>query len=260
MADVAVMELLREALKPWPAVTDYEAVLAEALAKEPAYYGREAYIRGFQKAATDAAWFARYLVSNADMEGYSGRQLWHYAQSVEDSALRREMQRHARDELRHSKIFGQLLCLIFPHLDTASVRRRLEAFAPSVETLPKANKATRRGQEELVMTMALANLHELKALILERLLEPILLAYSPGSVAAKVQSLAATLIRDELRHIHYTAEFLDKCLRTEEAEFVREALFDFHRTLNSVTESEHESASLGERLVASERHPARDMV
>ena len=51
---------------------------------------------------------------------------------------------------------------------------------------------------------------EIRALILQHLLRPVMLAYAPASSIRVLTAASDMLIRDEARHIGYTAKFFEE--------------------------------------------------
>lgn len=213
----------------------YAAALEHACESGPPYgvawFGRE-----FRRLADDPSWFASLLVSDVDLEGYSASQLWSYADGVADPAFAVGLRVHAADEARHSRMFASLLFTLFPRLETPELRDRLKGLAPPLA--PAGVAAPAPGgplDEEQLNSAILINLHEVKALMLERLLRPALLDYAPEPQRARVAAVADRLIADEINHIRYSAAFIQSAAAAGRHDEVMDAMADFQETLNAVT-------------------------
>lgn len=236
-----VAELVQEALAEGSSLPHYSRALKAAFASAPPPYGERSFGDEFRCMARDPSWLAGLLVSNADLEGYSGRQLWLYANGVQDPDFASEMRQHARDEVSHSKLFARLLFELFPTLATDSRRRELAAMARPLREIPATPKAPWQ-LEELLNSVILINLHEVKALVLERLLEPVLLAYAGAASLSSCERMAERLLADEVEHIRYTARFVERAAEEGSEDYVLNAFRDFQGAINQVTRDEVEQA------------------
>jgi rubrerythrin len=235
-----VSELTLDALGGDDALPFYGRALRLACEQEPPPYGMRWFGDEFRRLARDPGWFAGLLHSDAELEGYSARQLWLFADSVPTPAFAEQLRKHARDEARHSKLFARLLLRLFPQFDTEPGRRELAAFSPTLELAgspPPADwrsTGDRRTTDELLNAVILINLHEVQALILERLLQPCLVAYAEPQDRQHVAKVADALIRDELEHIRYTARFLEAA-SSEHGDYIEVAMTDFQSVLNQLS-------------------------
>ncbi|MDF1662302.1 MAG: ferritin-like domain-containing protein [Planctomycetota bacterium] len=232
-----VASITLEALNIGDALPYFQRALNHALTKHPPPYSYNNFASNYRQLAKKPAWFAGLLMSDADLEGYSAKQLWAYSDSLADPDFAHEMRRHARDEGRHARMFGGLLFTLFPHLAAEENREKLQAMAPKlVDSKAPERKTTRAVPiEESLNSAILINLHEIKALILEQLLTPTLAAYAEASDRRSVTQIAQRLIQDEVEHIRYTAEYIEKAANSGYQEYIMEAVSDFQRTLNQVT-------------------------
>lgn len=220
-----------------PPLEAYSHALRRAARAAAPIYGTARFGRSFRARACDPRWFAGLLVSDADLEGYSAQQLWRYADTLpaEHAEIAAAIRRHAADESRHARVFGNLALTVFPSLDCAELRSRLQAMAPDLGRELRLESGDARPLDELLSTLVLINLFEIKALILVRLLAPVALAYCPEPRRGKVAAMTRALVADELRHIGYTAAFLDRAARAGHAAFIGDAMADFQATLNITT-------------------------
>jgi hypothetical protein len=209
----------------------YRRVLRRTCEREAPPYGERGFGVELRRLARDPGWFAGLLFSNAELEGDSARQLWNYAAAVEET-FAAEMRKHAADEARHSKLFGRLLLRLFPNFDTDAQRRELAALSPAL-----SGRAPVGGQwkpDELLNSVILVNLYEVKALILGKLLAPLLVAYAEPEDRDHIERVTGVLLNDEVEHIRYTARFIERSSR-ENGEGIEAAFVDFQRELNRMS-------------------------
>lgn len=224
---------------------NYYAALNNACESNPPPYGESWFGEEYRRMSRDPSWFANLLISDADLEGYSAKQLWIYANCVTDSALAHDLRLHAIDEARHSRLFGKLLFTIFPSTVTTELREKLEEMSPKLQ-IKEVNEEVDNSQimtyDESLNSLILINLFEIKALVLQRLLQPTLFAYGNSGMNPRIQSTTNSLIVDEIRHISYTAKYLEKAATTGYYDYICMAMADFQKYLNHVTLDQFETA------------------
>lgn len=220
----------------------FSRALENALETNPPPYGESWFGEKYRFMVRNPSWFASLLVSDVDLEGYSAKQLWAYANTVSHIEFAKGLQKHAIDEARHSRMFANLLFTVFPKLKTEELCWKLNEMSPRLkisEATFGATDAAERPFEELLNSAILISLHEIKALILEQFLCPTLTAYSPLAQHRKIAILTNQLISDEIQHIRYSAEFIEAAA-LKHHEYIFEAVADFQRVINSVTLDEIE--------------------
>jgi hypothetical protein len=216
----------------------YGLALENALGANPPPYGVRWFGERYRRMARNPSWFASLLVSDVDLEGYSAKQLWAYASIVSNPTFANGLRAHAIDEARHSKMFANLLFTIFPKLRTEELSHKLDEMAPDLkitEAIRPETDSIERPFEELLNSAILINLHEIKALILEHLLRPTIMAYCSSREQVRVGRLMNRLISDEIRHIRYSAEFIGDAALRGYREHIFDTMADFQRVLNLVT-------------------------
>jgi hypothetical protein len=215
--------------------THYLALLDDAFVATPPHYATQVFGDLFRKCGQDPSWLASLLASDSYMEGYSGRRLWQYAGLLQDQELAQRMQKHAMDEVRHSKIFARALIKTFPVLASDVLRNDLARNAPDLETVPiRTLDDPVPDAEEVLTSLILINLFEIKALVLGMLIKPLVIAHSPERNRALLGKMLDTIIADEARHISYSAEFIESACLNGQRDRVRHAFRDFQSTLNQV--------------------------
>lgn len=223
----------------------YCTFLRNSCETNPPPYGEHWFGKEYRRMARNPSWFANLLISDADLEGYSSKQLWIYANSVNDSKMSKDLKRHAIDEARHSKIFGKILFLIFPEIATDELREKLNEMSPSlslngIETSELNTVSV--SYKETLNSLILINLFEIKALLLQRLLQPTLFAYGNSELNPKIQRSTNSLIADEIRHISYTAEYLEAAASIGYSDYIYSAMSDFQKYLNQITLEQFKTA------------------
>ncbi len=240
-----VAKITLAALGDTQALPFYRQALQSACRFAPPPYGQRAFGEAFRRSARDPSWFAPELVSNVDLEGYSAAQLWSYAGSVDAALAAQKMRAHARDEAAHSRLFARLTFTLFPHLDRPENRLRLASMAPDFSrATPLASQ--RRTFDELLDSLLLINLHEVKALLLQRLLRPLLSAYAAPESRQGVLRIADRLLWDEVEHIRYTAQLIERAADEGYRDYITEAMADFQEVLSAVTLDELAQATAGD--------------
>lgn len=217
---------------------NYYSALNNACEFNPPPYGKNWFGEEYRRMSRDPSWFANLLISDADLEGYSAKQLWIYASSVTDSALAHDLRFHAIDEARHSRMFGKLLFTIFPNTATDELREKLEEMSPKLqikEVNEPVNNFETMSYHEILNSLILINLFEIKALLLQHLLRPTLFAYGTSDLNPRIQSTTNSLIVDEIRHISYTAKYLENAANIGYFDYICTAMSDFQKYLNHIT-------------------------
>ncbi|MEZ2310493.1 hypothetical protein AB6809_28010 [Paraburkholderia sp. RCC_158] len=218
----------------------YAKLLAHAFTGNEPPYGRAWFGNEFRRRSRDQEWLISLLLSNVDMEGYSAGRLWEYSQRLGQTAIARGVRKHAYDEAKHSRMFARITFNTFPRIATEKLRTKLHGCAPKFESVPSGAKAEFESYDfqELLNSLILINLFEIKALFLERLLTPVILAHAPDANRAKLERAMAIIVTDEVGHISYTADFLAALARQGYQEQVMVSMREFQTVLNEVTEKE----------------------
>ena len=174
------------------------------------------------------------------MEGYSAGRLWGYGATIEDRETSLSMQRHAKDEAKHSRMFAKLLFDVFPDLESKKLKVQLAQYAPNLRSRTTQTETNEKSPpfDEVLNSMLLINLFEIKALFLGHLLKPVMIAHAPPKNRERINNFMDTIIGDEARHIQYSADFIENACKKGYRDFVSKALPEFQDTLNLVTTSE----------------------
>ena len=221
---------------------NYDKILSGSFDLTPPPYGKKYFSKEYFRMARNSGWFAGLLISDADIEGYSAGRLWDYTYGVEDQKFKEGMRAHALDEARHSRLFTRMLFRLFPELETEKRSAEMLKMAPDLKPLQKIQTASKDffTFEEVLNSAILINLYEIKALIMLKLLGPTLTAYCDSSEKTWAKQVTSALIKDEARHIGYTADFIEKACNRGYKNYVSDAVEEFQKALNEVTTGELE--------------------
>ncbi len=163
-------------------------------------------------------------------EGFEGRALLHEISArAEDRGLREKLARHAADEARHERLFGELVVALGgtpgPVPAVALACGDAPTFLAEFDRLAERSRHLDRveGDREGAITDLLAALLviERKAVLAMTVLKPALPLGHPGRL-----TLAAVLA-DEGRHVAWVTEELDRRSATGQRERVERALARF---------------------------------
>jgi hypothetical protein len=180
-------------------------------------------------------------MSDVDMEGYSAARLWQYGKSVGWGLASLGLQQHAVEEAKHSRIFSKILFELFPYLATKELVGKLDSCSPRIDSSEIVSSTSWEAGpnfEEVLNSMLLVNLYEIKALYLEHLLRPVVTAYANETSITKLDRMMALLIRDEINHIRYSAEIINIACQNGYRSYCEQALSEFTSTLDRVVEAE----------------------
>lgn len=218
----------------------YESILRHAVISAPPPFAEKCYGRQYFHLATKADWFANSLVANAALEGYGARQIWKFADRISNDSYADAVRVHASDESRHSTMFVAMLQMVFPgaSIDTMT-QDALDAMQPrfAIRTPPiiKRPQSELLSGERLLDELIQVHITEIRALVLQYLLRSALLAYAKPPHEHRLERMSSLLIRDEARHIDYTARIFEQEACAGSKEFLFEAFTDRLRDFNALT-------------------------
>lgn len=133
-------------------------------------------------------------------------------------------------------MFGAALLKTFPSLDEPGLRKNLQNNCPVLSLVEATVHALDPpSDDELLSSMLLVNLFEVKALVLGLLTKPVVIAHAPEENRRSLQKIFDVIIEDEARHIKYSADYIEAACLRGETDIIRCALHDFQATLNQVT-------------------------
>jgi len=219
----------------------YDMALVAACNASPPPFGDKEYGDIYRSNARDPGWVALSLLTAAQSEGEGARHLWDMAACTPDREIARQMQQHAIDEARHSRLYVTLLGLIFPVAADAKLRRQLMRLSPGyTRNSPLAPAAgSPYAYPATVDELIQMNIAEIRTRIYHLLQRPVLLdRYCKPEQRPRVLQILDWLLTDETRHIAYTARLIERSAQTSGSEHVAELIRERVKDFNEVTEQE----------------------
>jgi len=219
----------------------FEDMLVHSMNVAPPPFGENWFGRHYFELARNVDWFANSLVANAALEGYGSRQIWTFSNKIDNDIYVDAIRQHSLDESRHSTVFVRILSLLFPQADIdPDIQRQIEEVQPHFNSsnhpaIVKLPESQRINSEQFLSEIVGIHLTEIRALVLQLLLRPTLLAYSSNSTRQKLDSLSSMLIRDEARHIEYAANIIQQEAEKGHKELLFSLFEERLREFNEVT-------------------------
>lgn len=242
LANLLIENLRQFGYPPFPV---YERLIKHCYSKLPPF-ATDWYGRRYFELARDPEWFANSLISNSALEGYGATQIWKFSNKMNREDYASALRQHALDESRHSTMFVRMLQFTFPNIELDEETstqigllqpKYTKRKHPPIETLPEEELIV--GDDALNELMQV-HITEIRALILQFLLRPVLLKYAPSSSSKVLTSSSDTLIRDECRHIGYSAKFFEDAANLGKEDFLFDAFEKNVSNFNDLTLEELE--------------------
>lgn len=229
----------------------YMTFLKEACEIHPPPHGMGWYGNLYRKLARKPDWFANSLIINADKEGYGSKQIWKFSRLIDNQKYANLVRAHSMDESRHSKMFIAMFDMLFPTEMEAEFRAQLKAFSPGYTkqnhppTEPPSPDQI-MDEQTVIDELIQVNQVEIRALILQLLLRPVLQAYANPEDRPKLARMSEILIHDEAKHIEYSAYCIEDYIKRGNREWVRQMMIDRQASVNQISleEVELEGVSL----------------
>jgi hypothetical protein len=118
-------------------------------------------------------------------------------------------------------------------------KRRSQLFQVTEQLI--AEGQTSLQEEQLMDHLVQMNMGEIRTRAHMLLLSPIIYTLTPESAKARVRNILEGLVTDEIRHISYTARFIESWCRSGDSKrllaLYRQRLHDFHRLTIDQTEA-----------------------
>lgn len=203
----------------------------------------------FQCASSVPDWLPTVVLANADAESQGSEKLfWLWRGSVTNRSIADDVLIHARDEARHSRVFLGLVSDAFPTYSRGSdLRRKRDGLfkVPSPESAERFWMPTEHLMDHLVQM----NMGEIRTRAHMLLLAPVIYALTASPAKRRVEQVLTGLVTDEVRHIAYTARFIEGWCLDGDAQRIgalyKERLADFHLLTIRQTEATLRSYGLG---------------
>lgn len=218
----------------------YCAAIDRALKEEPPPFDTQQYADTYRGASADVRWMAISLITNAEREGDGAKRLWSLAACADDGDEKPLLKSHAIDESRHALYYLTILDLTFPTVVAPSFRAELNKLSPGfsvhhplvpVEGSPYAKKPSL--DDFLQMNIA-----EIRTTIHHIMQRPAIAQHCSDSRRSRIGSIQDALLRDELRHVAYTADLIERRARRVNAGDVADLFRQRFRDFNRITTEE----------------------
>ncbi len=218
---------------------NYITFLQEACEINPPPHGMAWYGKLYRQLARKSEWFANSLIINADKEGYGSRQIWKFSQLIENQKYADLVRTHSMDESRHSKMFITMLDILFPSEMEAEFRATLKAFSPGYTKqnhppIEPSSPDKLMNEQTIIDELIQVNFVEIRALVLQLLLRPVLLAYAKPENRHKLLRMSEILVHDELKHIEYSAYCIEDYIQRGNRNWIREMMIERQASVNQV--------------------------
>ncbi|TYC53906.1 hypothetical protein FMN50_13700 [Rhodobacterales bacterium] len=193
----------------------YMSALEYALAAAPPPYDTREYDDLFRISSEDATWMAVSLITNAEREGDGAKRLWSLAACSRHDTEQHLLKTHAVDESRHALYYLRLLDIAFPGITDPAFRVKLQALSPRfgmeqdlfpVEGSPYAKVPT-------IDDFIQMNIAEIRTTIHHLMQRKALRKHCDDVAFGRIEPLLDALLRDELRHVGYTADLIENFAR-----------------------------------------------
>jgi hypothetical protein len=234
-----------------PVAPIYVDLLQTATETNPPPYGKAWYGKAYRQSARQAEWFAESLILNAYEEGTGAGYVWQFAAQSPHPQFVELIRNHAIDESRHSKMFATLLDTLFPTQIENTMRERVKSFAPGYKPGDEVKPQARQLNElEAIDRLIQTNLLEIRALVLQLLLRPVLQAYAQPQDLERVRAMSDRFIYDETQHVAYTAHCISEYWQWGDREWLRETIIAHQAHVNCLFMGEEEVDTLRSELSA----------
>jgi hypothetical protein len=188
---------------------DYGRALRAACAASPPPFGSAWYGDRYRYYASDPSWFANSLIANAAKEGEGSSSLWSLSSRIKEEEVADLVRRHAIDESRHARFYISLLKLTFPELNEEVQAQQLSSLSPGYTARDHPERTDPSPEEQVLDELIQMNIGELRTLIHQMLMGPVIVLHSPPNCRRRMQALMDGLGRDERIHVGYTAKLID---------------------------------------------------
>ena len=185
--------------------------------------------------STMPGWLAELIIGNACVEMDGGVKLSCLAQQASfHEEANHKLSLHSQDEKRHSHLYIKIAELAFPHLFSQSQRSSIDDDISSIKTNTSTYK-TDFNKDILIDAIIQINMIEMRTWTNIKLLTPLIFAFSPEHNRLHIKRLLTSLIKDEVRHISYTAKFIDTWLKNNERNYVESVYKKRLKQFNEMT-------------------------
>ena len=219
-------------------IEHYSQSLTIACSKYQPPFGMAWYGDQYRSYAKDPLWLAASLVANAEVEGDGARKLWKIAGYAEREREAKLVQQHAVDEARHARLYIYMLERVFPGAMDPTLEVAAKAMSPAISMREALPRSTSVPKLRLLDDLVQMNIGEIRTRIHQQLLRPVILAHCPPAERSQIGHSLDVLLKDETRHIAYTAELIEEHSKCGYEEFVSVTMAERLAQFNEITLNE----------------------
>jgi hypothetical protein len=198
----------------------YEAALHDACTAFPPPFGQAWYGEKYRTMASDPTWLAASLIANAEKEGEGSRKLWVLVGRTGDPDTAEAIRQHAIDESRHALLYVAMCELVFPGSLEGQVKTYADLLSPRYSLRDLPPEQSKAHPEVVLDELIQMNIGEIRTRIHQLLLRPVLTAFCDKNSRSRLFQVLDSLLRDETKHVQYTARLIEQAARNGRAEFV----------------------------------------
>ncbi|SDD78966.1 hypothetical protein [Actinokineospora iranica] len=222
----------------------YTDAVTAAFSDAVPVFARPRYVEFFWRCATTVPGYAaRAVLANGPAESEGSEKLFRLWRSVHhDTAAADQILHHARDEAAHSRLFVRLTETAFPGFLSPESGDRLEWSLPDVRARPLVKTENPIPQEHLIDHLVQMNIGEIRTRLHMHLFAPVVFGLTPKRNKATTRRILEGLVRDEVRHIGYTAALMEGWARDGAAERIRRLYSGRLAIFNRITVEQTEAA------------------
>jgi hypothetical protein len=175
----------------------------------------------YRDLAMDRDWFVTSLIANAVKEAEGARDLWRLAGRTAERVVADKIRMHADDESRHARLYVAMLEVVFREVLPDEVRPVLRAISSQRNSRERPTVTDIMPASSVLDAVIQMNLGEIRTRIHQLLMTPLIIEYCPPERQRKLIGILSALMRDETRHIDYTAKLIQDAIARGDADFVR---------------------------------------
>ena len=223
---------------------NYSDSLRAAFREVEPIFTRPRYAEFFWHCATTIpAWTARVILNNAQGESEGSEKLLDLWRGIRSEAhVADQVMAHARDESRHSRIFIRLTERAFPSDFESSDLQSLEARLPDVRVGKHEKARTRIPENHIIDHLVQMNIGEIRTRLHMHLFAPVVHGMAPADNKRAVRRLLGGLVRDEVRHIGYTAKLMESWAESGSGGLIRRLYRGRLKTFDQMTYQQTQDA------------------
>jgi hypothetical protein len=222
----------------------YTKALTAAFDAVGPVFARPRYAEFFWHCATTVPGYAaRVVLANGPAEAEGSEKLFALWQGVDyDPDAEERILQHAHDEARHSHLFVRLTERSFRGLLTPEAGRRFEQRLPDVRKRPLVKAGPRIPEDHLIDHLVQMNIGEIRTRLHMHLFAPIVFGLTPRDNRRAARRILEGLVRDEVRHIGYTAKLMEGWANDGATDRIQRLYAGRLRTFNALTVQQTEGA------------------